>query len=531
MNRIRPVLLPLILVAAVAVRAWGLAFGLPAATARPDETQIAGAALGFMTGDLRPPFFQWPMLFAYGVALVYILFVAVGRFFGGYQTQAAFAASRRQNIGPFLLMPRVLSLILGVATVWWVYGIARRTFDRSVALVAALFLAFAFLAVRDSHFGVTDGPMTALVVAAVIPILRWREDGGVRFAVLAGLATGVAASTKYNGALVGVAFLAAAGLRATDKASPGPIKRAAFGVAVYSLASAAAFFSTSPYVLLEWARFRADTAAVQATLAGGHVLVLEQGWKYYATTILPAAVGWPIFIAGVAGLIVLLTTRFRQAIVVLAFPLVYYAIAGRGYAVFARYILPVVPFLCIAAAWFVVWAMNRVTSGWTAEARGGAIAVAALVLVAPTAWNTILLDRLLARTDNRVIVSRELFRTLPPGSSFFQSDALYGQAPPFLDNHGWPVEHASFDAASGRFSPADPEWVLIPRSPLLLYNIVPETLERRLREHYELARAFPTEEWPAARFYDQQDAFYLPMTGLAGLERPGPSFELYRLRR
>ena len=47
-----------------------------------------------------------------------------------------------------------------------------------------------------------------------------------------------------------------------------------------------------------------------------------------------------------------------------------------------------------------------------------------------------------------------------------------------------------------------------------------------------LARRFPTETGPAIdRTYDQQDAFYLPLEGLAGLRRPGPSFELYTRRR
>jgi hypothetical protein len=32
------------------------------------------------------------------------------------------------------------------------------------------------------------------------------------------------------------------------------------------------------------------------------------------------------------------------------------------------------------------------------------------------------------------------------------------------------------------------------------------------------------------RGYDQQDAFFLPLEGLTGIERPGPNFEVYRLR-
>jgi hypothetical protein len=40
------------------------------------------------------------------------------------------------------------------------------------------------------------------------------------------------------------------------------------------------------------------------------------------------------------------------------------------------------------------------------------IASVALAIVAPTALNSVRLDRLLARTDNRVIASREVYRVV-----------------------------------------------------------------------------------------------------------------------
>src|SRR6185436_3562741 len=64
-------LLPLILLIAAAVRLWGIGFGLPYIIARPDETAMAGPAVGFLSGDLRPPYFEWPTLFTYVTALLY----------------------------------------------------------------------------------------------------------------------------------------------------------------------------------------------------------------------------------------------------------------------------------------------------------------------------------------------------------------------------------------------------------------------------------------------------------------------------
>src|SRR6185295_2071317 len=134
--------------------------------------------------------------------------------------------------------------------------------------------------------------------------------------------------------------------------------------------------------------------------------------------------------------------------------------------------------------------------------------------------------------DNRVIASREIYRIVAPGSSFYQSGESYGQAPPILDGHRWPVEPASYDAQAGRFAPSNPDWILVQRSPLVLYSAVPAGLETILKEHYLVERVFPTGDPRAvrSRFYDQQDAFFVPFAGLAGLERPGPAFELYKRR-
>ena len=127
-------LFPLILLIAVAVRLWGIGFGLPYVIARPDETAMAGPAVGFLSGDLRPPYFEWPTLFTYATAFLYVIYFYLSRPFTGHATLAAFAESRRQSVAPFLYITRSLSALMGVLTVWWVYAICRRLFDETPLL-------------------------------------------------------------------------------------------------------------------------------------------------------------------------------------------------------------------------------------------------------------------------------------------------------------------------------------------------------------------------------------------------------------
>lgn len=530
-----------VLLLAVVLRVWGLGFGLPGATARPDETQIAGPAVGYLTGDLRPPFFQWPALFQYVVAAAYLAYAVLGRPFTGIASVAAFAESRRQSLAPFLYVSRGLSMLSGVATVWLVYRLSRRAFDDTIAVVASLFLAVAFLHVRDSHFGVGDVPMTMLVTASVLLAWRWQEHGGARLALAAGVVTGLAGATKYNGLGAGMAFGVAWLLRLLDArgGSRGGSARAVGELSLFSAGVLAAFFGTSPYILLDWPRFVTDAREVQATLTDGPGgIVLGRGWIYFAQVVLPAAVGWPMFVAGIAGAVGLVVTSWRRGVVLLAFPVAYYVVAGRGYGVFARHMLPVIPFLCITAAWATVGAARRLAAivagvsrtipNWMAAAPTS-LAVCVVLVAAEPAWRSVRLDQLLATTDNRVVTARALVGIVPPGATFSQTGETYGHVPFEFDGRTLDVRRVSYTRASGAFEPGEPEWVLVQRSPLRVYSDVPPQLAATLQARYALQRSFLTGAGTGeGRLYDQLDAFYVPLAGLAGLTRPGPEFELYR---
>jgi len=526
-------LLPLVLLIALAVRLWGLGFGLPHIIARPDETEIAGPAVGFLSGDLRPPYFEWPTLFTYTTALMYVIYFLVTRPFTGYASLAAFAESRRQSVSPFLYMTRALSVVMGTLTVWWVYAIARKVFDETIALVASLFLALAFLHVRDSHFGVTDVAMTGLVVLTVLLILRWRETGSIAGAAAAGLVGGLAGSTKYNGLGVCVPFAVAALQRGVDASrtqnASYAFRQTARDIAIFTVCLLAAFFGASPYILIDWPRFLTAINGVSTHLIEGHGVLVGRGWSYYARILLPAAIGMPMYISAAVGVAGLLTTRFRDGSVLFAFPIAYYVLAGRGYTVFARYMIPVIPFLCIAAAWTVVAIVRSLTTNSTPAVRRLALAAASLAVVAPSAYKTLALDRLLGTTDNRVVVARALSQLLPPDSSIYQSGEKYGYVPMTIDGHQ--LAHvAQYDIEAGRFE-EEPEWILLQRSPLVLYSPVPPQLKRLVKEHYSLVREFPVAENMSGVMYDQQDAFYVPLSGLDRIKRPGPAFELYRKSR
>jgi hypothetical protein len=529
----RRLLLAIVLVA-IAVRVWGLGFGLPFYNARVDESTMASPAVGFLSGDLNPHDFMYPTAFRYALAATYAGWYLIASPFGVYSSLEALANRRFETIAPFFYMGRGLSVLMGTLTVWWVVLLCRRLFDETIAMVAALFMALAYLHVRDSHFGTSDVSMIGLVMLSLLSIVRWQETGTLARAAVAGLLVGLAASVKYNGLGAGVPFAAAVVERlfARDRRARIRFSRAALLLTLFGTAVAAGFFGTSPYALIDWHRFVTDVAAQGAILAQGHGLRTTRGWIHHGTVNLPAALGWPLYVAGLGGVASLLVTRWRQAIVLLAFPLAYYAVTGSGYRVFARDSLPNVPFLCIAAAWLIstivkttVPSSRRTTVGWTT----GALAVA---LVAPSALDVWRLDRIFVRTDTRVLAARTLPSLITPWSLVYQSGEAYGHVPFDVSRPPLVVDECTFDETRNEFAPDGqlPAWIILPRSPLLVYSRVPEGVERIVKARYDLALQIPATTDDHPRVYDQQDALFLPLSDLSGVYRLGPSFEVYRLR-
>ena len=114
----------------------------------------------------------------------------------------------------------------------------------------------------------------------------------------------------------------------------------------------------------------------------------------------------------------------------------------------------------------------------------------------------------------------------------YHSGETYGRVPFYLSDPPLNVVLCDYDEATGQFTPDGrlPTRIILQRSPLLLYSRVPDGVERLVRDRYDLVRRFPVARTDRPRTYDQQDALFLPLADLAGIDRIGPSFEIYRLR-
>jgi len=536
----RGALAGILLIAAV-VRVWGIWFGIPHTLARPDEEAVAGIALHFFSGDLNPHFFDYPTLFMYGLAALYGGYFLVGRITGRFLSIPHFTAAYQWDWSPFVLIGRSVSALLGTLTVWIVFRITRRLAGTRAGLVAAACLALSLLHARDSHFGVTDVTVTFLICAATLTFLEGHfERIPQRFFVAGGLA-GFAASTKYNAAVLVAPMLVSQAIESLEASRAG---KSLFGdrrLVLFLVPFFVAFLFGTPYALLDWPGLFEGFRRVSTHLRDGHGVDLGTGWLYHLSVSLRYGVGWPVLVAAPVGALILGARSLRTAMLVCAFPVAYYIAAGPGRTVFVRYVIPVLPFLCILAGIAIDALAAKLTRFTSARPAVTAAVTATLTALAvlPSAWNLAQLDYLMTRTDNRVLAAAWIRDRIPPGASFYQWDSSYGRLEFERPGDPAPFESWGYDDSRRVFTrhgaPTDrpPDWIVVQRSLLAPYSVVPPDIAALLEgDRYVLIRSFEAADLQATgHVFDRQDAFFLPLSGFQGITRPGPNIDVYRARQ
>jgi 4-amino-4-deoxy-L-arabinose transferase-like glycosyltransferase len=518
-------LLLLILAVAAALRVWGLHFGLPNIVTRPDENTIIGAAARFtINGTIDPDFFNYPTLYLYVVGALYAAACTAAVAVGRSATVHACAAAWPIDWTPLFVTARAVTAFAGVASVAAVVAIGRR-FDRLAGPIAGLLLACAFLHVRDSHFAVTDVPMTTMVLVSLVLLLRAHErPSPARFA-WAGLLGGLAAATKYNGVLIVAAALVSQSVAWRDRSDVSRVRQTR--LLWFVGAAFVGFAIGTPYAVIAPGRVWRDASSEAVHLLAVHGgIQLGVGWVYHATVTLPNGVGWCLFVMGAAGVVLALARRTAAAWIVFAFPLIYYAVAGRGYTVFTRYMTPVVPFICLGAGVLIASAARAVAGrrrsiGW---AVAGVLVAACAI---PTAVKSVQFDRVIARTDSRVLATNWLSQRIPPGASILLVCSSYGKPQLWERGAALPYQVMTWEQHSAEIIAGErPDVVVVEESGLRYYSVVPAALGGVLAD-YTLQHVIVGSNPRRPHVYDQQDAFYLPIDTFSGVVRPGPTFRIF----
>ncbi len=355
-----------VLLGALGLRLWGVAQGLPYAYNTDENSHFVPKAIG-MFHNLDPHYYSNPPAFTYLLHIVFSLW------FGG---RAGVSHQYALNPAAVFVVGRVTSAVLGTLAVWLLYLTASRLLDRRAGVLSAALLAVAFLPVFYSHLALNDVPTLAPVTLSLLGTAGVLRNGRPLDYVVAGAGLGLACATKYTGGIVLVPLLAAISMQFLAQ---GGERSAVQGMSLAAVVAVVAFLVADPYSLLNFRGFvngLAHQTSVSEGAAGKLGAGQLRGIPYYLWA-LTWGLGWVPALAALGGAAALWRDERRLIALLVPAPVVFLIFMGLQGRYFGRWLMPVLPIVCVLAAYFAVELADRVS--WRRPVLGPTVLVVAVV--------------------------------------------------------------------------------------------------------------------------------------------------------
>jgi hypothetical protein len=289
-----------------------------------------------------------------------------------------------------------------------------------------------------------------------------------------------------------------------------------------------AFWLGSPFALLDFPTFVKDLLYELRHLDQGNGIILGKGWWYHLRVSLFFGLGWSLFFLSLAGIFVFIKKDRKKAVIFLSFPLIYYFLAGKGYTVFLRYVIPVIPFLCVTGAIALVALSNFLSI------KNKTLNILAFLILLPAIYNIIYLDWFLTKKDSRVLAAEWIKKNMADNSLIYQTGNEFAQIQPWslwkYDEkiNKFRIKRIRKLKGEGEETELLPRYIVLIESPLLVYTAIPEEILKITQTSYLFRKSFVAmDAYGKDNLYDLQDTFFIPFTGFRKIQMPGPNIYIY----
>ena len=413
----------------------------PIRSYHPDEYAILKSLSGMSPSrlDFDPGFFGWPALQMYlvGAALQVASWTGLARVAPdvNFYFRNPEAMARLYEVG------RVVTLLFALGCVAITWRASTRLFGQEGGAAAALLLAVTPLFTINARYLTADIPMLfwiSLTLLASTHILK--KGAGRRWYVLAGIFLGLAAGTRYQGALAAIVIATAHVMRKLDAEQARTTNRGRWRLVLRSLASrelwlaagvsAVVFLAVNPYVLLRPAQFCRELAG---ELRGARNPM--SNWKS-ALLFGDAMLDFLFALTALASLLMALVRKDRKLIFILiGFGLpAFFLWVNRP--VMVRYMMPALLLPVLLVAWaFATLHRRGVEIG--KRASNIAAPVLLIILLASTSLHSFSYTLLFAdpTRDTRTTAGTWIARNIPEGATIgVVSEPWQFELPPINPN-------------------------------------------------------------------------------------------------
>jgi hypothetical protein len=407
-----------VLAVGLALRLWGIRQGLPYAYNADEADHFVPRAVRMFAHGLDPHYFANPPAYTY--LLHFIFAIAYGGKHGVLNTFALHPAS-------VYTLARVIAAVLGAVALWLTYVAGARLIGRLGGLIAAALEAVAFLPVYYSHVAVNDVPTLAPLTLSLVGTAGVLRKGRTRDCLLAGVGLGLACASKYTAGIAVAPLIAAIAARYLQE-GPSAGRRALVHTAAAAAASLGAFLLANPYAVLDYSSFHSGVIHEQtlASEAQGKLGAPSHGGLLYYLWSLTWGLGWAPALAALGGAVAVWRREPALGWLLVPAPLLFLAFMGLQGRYFGRWLMPILPIMCLLAAVFVLQVADalarmagrrRAGAAHASAVRAAAAAALAAALLAQGLIYSVHAGLVLSRADTRNLARVWIVAHVPAGAA------------------------------------------------------------------------------------------------------------------
>ncbi len=377
---------------------WDLGF-----TFHPDERKIVNAVTEIsLFKQLNPGFFT------YGGFTTYLY-----RAFGEILTFVTKDSSWITHWGKISLIGRFISAFVSSLTIPLVYITGKKMFSKKVGIIASVLVAFSPSLIQTAHFAVTESLLTFFIVLILLSSLNLKQSSLKNY-IKSGFLLGVSIAAKTAALSFLVTPVAACILWTKKKTF---WKRSLLFLVLLGTAILV-FTIFSPYTFLDWEKFtesmKYESGVVTGKLPVPYTLQFTNTFPYlFQLKNLLWQFG-PAAILGILGIIwlvfVLIDKKEKKMIVFLVFPVTYFLYVGSWHTKFIRYMVPLLPFIGISAAYF----LSKIQS---LSFKLGRLLIF-VIIFSNVVWGLAFFSIYL-RPQTRIVASEWIYQNIPSGSKIY----------------------------------------------------------------------------------------------------------------
>lgn len=406
---------------ALIIRFHGLFHDLPFSY-YGDELSFVKRSVSLGNGDLNPHWFHKPAFLMYTLLFFYGLYFVAGLLFGLFDSVAAFGAHFLADMGPFILIGRLVVTASGIGLVAASYVLARRVLNSNVAaLSSALIIAALFPLVLGSQVVKADVPSALFSILALILYLRAYNSTSLTPLVLSAVFAGLSMATKYYGVIVlpGIFLAEFSRLLRGDQTFSFFVKRSLILGAAFIFT----FFVASPFNFLDPTWGRDILERIMPYISGeskvaydpDSKIVFERGFGsffggfffFFKVIANDTAYSLPLSILSLLGFFaVIRNPEYRWPALIVALPVIIFAVLAAiffTYHINPRQLSALFPIFALFAFPGAYWALSIV------RVPGSALNLCSFLVVvlaiAPTALLSFENNLRINRFDSRIVAT------------------------------------------------------------------------------------------------------------------------------